>query len=257
MLVLKGILYQSGHIDFLFEENQWAFKRLTSAMKDGQENHIVVRPDIATLELHRSPNVSEEEARWLPQLEEFLNSAELVYLQKVEDRLRFRRAKHAVKKDQQLITLASQQEVDLFAKKFWKRIGRFYAVRRDGFRFDIAKLVTMRANEDSRPERFELATRVTTLEGMHWPLATFDATGSAVDTRLISWRREFEDGVYARYLDEAVQIQLVLTQVKTPIVFLHEFRRDFDNYGFEFSEDVVRPLMDRAIRRMKKAKAQS
>ena len=257
MLVLKGILYQSGNIDFLAEDNEWAFKRLASGLKAGQENQIVVRPEIASLILQRSPTVPPEEGEWLPDLEAFLNSADLVHLQKVEDRLRFRRANMEAKKDHHLIALANQGEVDAFAEKYWQRVNCFYAMRRDGFRFDLTKVLTMREKEAMRSDRIEIATRITKREGSDWPLITFDATGSSIDTRVITWRRDSEDGENARFFIDGVQVRFAVNLVKAPIIFSQEYRREFHNCGFVFAEEQVRPMMERAIRRKKKMKAQS
>ena len=144
MVTLKGIAYRSGNIEFGREENEWAFARIDSELKSGQEDRIRLNPALAPVELRTCSDQEEHQLPWLESFQRTIQAAEAIYLQKHEGYLRFRRAIHPAGKNRRYITLSGQEEVDAFAREYWREIKYFFATRRDIVRCDICTLITLK-----------------------------------------------------------------------------------------------------------------
>src|SRR5207344_1445884 len=115
---------------------------------------------------------------WLEETRLLLQTAGFVYLQRSDDVLRFRQAVHHLTKDQTLVTLGSQAEIQHYASEHWGKLSHFYAARRDGFRFDIEKVVARDKDQALTFDRLEIQSRLGTNPGSGVTNVTFDATGS-------------------------------------------------------------------------------
>jgi hypothetical protein len=253
MANLLGFAHQSGTIVFGKRENPWAFRRMDDEMKSGQENRIKFDPSIAPVVIEPSPNCKLTDLPWLDQARLLLQSAETVYLQRSDDVLRFRQAVHHVTRDQTLITLGSTAELQHFSAERWVKLSHFYATRRDGFRFDIEKIVARDKDQDQAFERFEVQCRLVVNPESGVTTVTFDATGSNAHLDLISWRSSVADGQVGRFAPTNGRMCLTLGNFKQPFSFCEEYHDDFKSRWYVFGPAVVKAL----IEKLKKKRATS
>ncbi len=244
---LKGILYSSGNIDFPHNQNQWAFTRMQS-MRSDQEKRIVLNPEIAPLELSRSPGVDEESTSWLDRLQEILNTATEVNLLRRHDTLRLRKAMHTIDDQQQIFTLVSQDAFNEFCTECWNCIAYFYASRHDGFRFDLVTLITMKDDEPDRENQMDLVTRVVDIPDQDLPSVTFDATGPHAHVNVVDWRGTVSEGESGRFKMDDTRIRILMPQARRPLTFLHERRDEFHNHAWHFSGEKLERQLKRSLR---------
>ncbi len=257
MVSLKGIVYQSGHIDFPREENAWAFKRMEAEMKRGQENRVVVKPELAPIELERSENVAAAEVPWITRVESLLNTADRVYFQRKEAALRFRQAIHEINQNCRLVTVGAEVGIDEFASQHWNRIAYFFALRHDGFRFDLGTLITLKDSAADKSNRMELFARLVDVEDNANPQVTFDATGSNAHVELVEWRKSVKEGETGRFLLPETQIELKFSQARQPLTFYHEFREDRQNHAYMFNGEKLETRLKRVLNRPRAVPDQS
>lgn len=247
MTALKGVLYQSGNLDFPRSLNEWAFRRMQDLRSD-QEKRIVMSPEVAPIELSRSPELDEEETRWLEPICELINASDKVNLQRRESTLRVRKAVCQLTDTLSIVTLVSQEAMQEFADEHWKRIAYFYAYRHDNFQFDFVKLISLKNGEEDRARKLELSPRVVPTENEYIPSLTFDATGSTAAVDIVEWRGSVKENATGRFNNPDIQVHLTL-QSKRPVVFLYEERPEFKNHAYLFSGEQVEKHLKRALRK--------
>ena len=248
MATLKGIAYRSGNIEFGREENEWAFARIDSEMKSGQEDRIRLNPALAPVELRTYSDSDEHQLPWLEHFQRTIQSADSIYLQKHEGYLRFRKAIHPAGKDRRFITLSGQEEVDAFAREFWQKIRYFFATRRDIVHCNISRLVTWKPSDtrDTRP--LELNARLEVIEGQE-PFVTFDASGSNTVVEIVEWRSTVKEGERGRFFPDEHHVELMVNQVQQPFTFLEEVREEFGNFCYSFADEKLRKSFDLLVRK--------
>lgn len=248
MVTLKGIAYRSGNIEFGRQENEWAFARIDSELRSGQEDRIRLNPSLAPVELRTFSNQPEHQIPWLANFQRTIQSAEAIYLQKHEGYLRFRRAIHPAGKNRRYITLSGQEEVDSFAREFWRNIRYFFATRRDIVRCDISRLITRKPAlaYDTRPLEVKARLEVGTSGE---PLVTFDASGGNTVVQLVEWRSTVKEGEKGKFLPEEHHIELSVNQVCQPFTFLEELREDFGNYSYSFADMKLKKSFEILVRK--------
>ncbi len=251
MTSLKGILYPSGNIDFPRNLNEWAFARMQNLRSD-QEKRIVMHPELAPIELSRSPEL-QEEANWLESMQDIVNASTTVNLARREAALRLRQAVYDISEDLKIVTLATQEAIDEFAAAHWKRISYFYAARHDGFRFDLGTLISMKQDEPHREKAMELVTRVVEQSTGQVPSLTFDATGSHADVNIVDWRGTVAEGETGRFKLDDTEVRISVPQARMPMTFLFERRPEFNNYAYIFAGDKLERQLKRAFRRAEQA----
>ncbi|MGI9515827.1 MAG: hypothetical protein ACR2NP_02165 [Pirellulaceae bacterium] len=251
MTSLKGVLYPSGNIDFPRDLNEWAFGRMQNLRSD-QEKRIVMHPEVAPIELSRSPEL-QEEANWLESMQEIVNACTTVNLARRESALRLRQAVCDINDDLKLVTLATQEAIDEFANAHWKRIAYFYATRHDGFRFDLGTMISMKQGEPGREEQMELVTRIVEQPESRVPSLTFDATGSHANVNIVDWRKSVAEGDSGRFKLDDTEVHISVPQARMPMTFLYEHRREFNNHAYIFSGEKLERELRRAFRRATKA----
>ncbi len=248
MIKLQGIAYHSGHIEFSREENQWAFEKIDSEMKSGQERRIRFDPAIAPVEI-RASEMDEGNLPWLEQTQLTLQTADSIYLQKHRGFLRFRQAIHNVGTNQKFITLGGQEEVNNFAAEHWSKLRYFFAVRRDIVKFDMVRLITWKPSDMRETRTLELITRLDANIDEVVPRITFDCSGSKSDVEIVEWRSGVKEGEKGKFFPEERHIQMVLTQAHQPFTFLQEFREEFDNYSYTFADEQLTKKLNRVIKK--------
>jgi hypothetical protein len=248
MSVLKGILYPSGNVDFPRSENEWAFARL-KRLRSHQENRIIMHPEVVPIELSRSPELDPAESPWLDELAEVINACSTVNLQLRESALRLRKAVCDIDQLAKLVVLASQEAVDDFASRQWRRIAYFYAKRHDVFRFDMATMISVKDGEPPRQGRMELLARVVHVPDDRVPRVTFDATGPHADVHIVEWRGHVPEGETGLFNDPDLEIRLSVSQVRQPLVFLYERRPEFRNHAYTFFGEKLDKPLRRALKR--------
>ena len=248
MVTLKGIAYRSGNVEFGRQENEWAFARIDSELKSGQEDRIRLNPALAPVELRTCSNQPEHQLPWLASFQRTIQSAEAIYLQKHEGYLRFRRAIHPAGKNRRYITLSGQEEVDAFAREFWRKIRYFFATRRDIVRCDISRLITMKPAfpDETRPLEVKARLEVGSPDEPH---VTFDASGGNTVVQLVEWRSTVKEGEKGRFYPEEHHIELTVNQVHQPFTFLEELREDFGNYSYSFADKSLRKSFEVLVRK--------
>lgn len=254
MTTLKGILYQSGNLDFPRSQNEWAFSRMDELRSD-QEKRIVMNPEVAPIELTRSPELEEEETSWLEGISEIINACNTVNLQLRESALRLRKAVCDISETMKLVVLVSQEAIDEFAQAHWQRIAYFYAYRHDGFRFDLGTMISMKEHETTRRGSVELATRVVNVEDEKIPTVTFDATGSHADVNIVEWRGDVKEDESGLFKKDDLQVRITVPQARQPIVFLYENRTEFKNHAYIFTGEKMTKQLRRALKRAKRRAA--
>jgi hypothetical protein len=248
MVTLKGIAYRSGNIEFGREENKWAFARIDSELRSGQEDRIRLNPALAPVELRTFSNQAEHQLPWLASFQRTIQSAESIYLQKHDGYLRFRKAIHQAGNNRRYITLSGQEEVDAFAREFWQRIRYFFATRRDIVRCDISRLITMKPTLECETRPLEVKARLE-IGPTNEPVVTFDASGGNAVVQLVDWRSTVKEGEKGRFFPEEHHIELTVNQVHQPFTFLEEMREDFGNYSYSFADKTLRKSFDLLVRK--------
>ncbi len=239
MTKLIGHAFQSGTITFGRRQNAWAFRRLDAELKSGQENRIVFNPALAPVIIEPSPNTTEEELPWLESVRSMLALASVVYVERRDDLLRFRQAIHNVGQHERIITLGTAAEVNHFAETNWHKLSHFYATRREGFRFDLEKLVAKDKDQNRSFDVIELSARLGANPDTSDMQLTFDATGANTHNDLILWRKTVEDGQCGRFCNEALRVALSVTNFKQPVSFCEEYHPDFKSRWFLFDQKTL------------------
>ncbi len=253
MANLIGFAHQSGTIVFARRENPWAFRRLDDELKTGQENRIKFDPSLAPVVIEPSPKCNVKEMPWLEEIQMLLQTAGFVYLQRSDDLLRFRQAVHQVSEGHKLITLGTQAEVQHFATENWTKLSHFYAAKRDGFRFDIEKIVARDKEQQQEYERLELQCRLSTNPVNGITTVTFDATGSHAPLDLVNWRSTVANGEVGRFVPTNSRISLTLGNFKHPFTFCEEYHNDFKSRWFLFGPTIIKSWIDRVKKKKSSA----
>jgi hypothetical protein len=249
MANLIGFAHQSGTIVFGRRENPWAFRRMDDEMRTEQQNRVKFDPSLAPVVIEPSPNCDVGELPWLDDVRRLLESAQFVFLQRNEDLLRFRRAVHQIDPQKLLITLGTQTELEHFAAEHWTKLSHFYASRRDGFRFDIEKVVARDKDQQQPFEPLEIHGRLGAHPESGEMMVTFDATGSNAPLDVISWRSTVADGESGRFAPANARISLSISNFKQPYTFCQEYHDDFKSNWFLFDPTTVRSWTERANKR--------
>ncbi len=245
---LSGVLYQSGNIDFPKKQNEWAFSRLQN-LPEGQQKRIVMNPEVAPLELTRSPDVDAAETSWLERLMPVLNACNSVNLQLRETSLRLRKAIYDVDQETKLVVLISQEAIEEFCREHWQKIAYFYAYRHDGFCFDINTMISMKQGEKDREDSMELVTRVVETDGPTPSTMTFNATGSTAHMKIVDWRSAVKEGESGRFKVDETQVRIAFSQLTCPMVFLYEKRTEFRNHSYTFGGEKLEKQLKRMLRK--------
>ena len=250
MTALKGTAHSSGAIEFSRDENPWAFRRMDDKLKLSQEKRIVFRPEVAPIEIEPYRSISEADLPWLERTRQLLNTAETVYLARIDNTLRFRQAVHETGVNQKLVVLGSQEEVDAYAKEYWQKLTYFFAQRHMGYKFDITSM-TWRVNPEVPPrDKVELVGNLMSGGGDSLPHVTFDATGSTASAHIVGWRSTVKDGEIGKFTQEDAFIRLSMTNIRQPLVFCHDFRKTLNSHTFIF----IGEKLDERLRKMLKKK---
>jgi hypothetical protein len=246
---LIGYAFKNGRIDFLREENPWAFTRIDQGMKQSQRDRILVDPSQAPVEL-RSAAVNEVIPPWMEEAETLLKTADSIYLQFKNDVLRFRKAIHDAGKNQEFITLGNQEETDHFAQEHWSRVRYLYAYRRpNAFCFDVTTMITHKTNSKTDTQRLEMPARMDLTDPSGIPKITFDATGHAATVEIVEWRGTVKEGEVGRYAPENRHLEFTVHHVCQPFTFLVEDRREFRNHSYTFSCEKMRKKLERVVKK--------
>lgn len=248
---LKGVLYQSGNLDFPRSQNEWAFARMQNLRSD-QQKRIVMNPEVAPIELTRSDEVDPAESPWLDGISELINASDNVNLQLRSSTLRLRKAVCDVAENLKLVILVSQEAIDEFANAHWQRIAYFYAYRHDGFRFDLKTMISMKDNETERSNIMELVPRAVAVEDECVPTITFDATGSTANVNIVEWRGDVKEGASGLFKKDDLAVQFQIPQARQPLVFLYENRTEFKNHSYVFSGEKLTKALKRVLKRAKR-----
>ena len=244
MVNLHGIAYRSGHIEFSREENEWAFAKIDSELKSGQERRIRFNPALAPVEI-RPSETETEDLEWLEQTKRVLQTADSIYLQKHKGFLRFRQAIHNVNKTQKFITLGGQEEVNEFAEEHWSKLRYFFACRRDLVKFDMVRLITWKPSDQRETRTLELVARLDVVDGE--TRGTFDSSGSKTDMEIVQWRSNIKDGEKGKFFPDEHHIALTFNLAHQPFTFLKEYREEFENYSYSFSDEQLLKKFNRII----------
>lgn len=232
---LIGTIFQTGAIEFLEPDNEWAFRAIRATKGDPTAvPRVVFDPSKAAIELKRSPNLQGRDVKWLDRARLLLGTADKVFLKPDTGGLRFMQAVHDFGNHQQLITLGSQPDADDFAKKYWRRIKYFYAHRVDEFRFRLTKLVTFRDKDTPPHDRVELEARQVWPDGDPAPHVVFDATGAKAAVQIVEWRNDVKGKDSCRFDRDDMRVELRVMVNRQPLTFYHEYRGEFRNHAFEF-----------------------
>lgn len=246
---LIGHAHQVGTIVFERQDNPWAFKRLDSELKSGQENRIRFDPSIAPVLIEPAPNTDPASLPWLEDVQSMLQTASHIYLQRTEQLLRFRQAIYHVDQDKTLITIGSLGELQHFAAEHWSRVSHVYALRHDGFRFNIERAVTHDKDQGQSQDRMEILARLVfgpRDENLH---LTFDATGSNAHVELISWRNTVDEGTVGRFAPAGHRISLNFTSFSQPFTFCDEYHPEFKSHWYLFAPKTVKQWIQRLKRK--------
>jgi len=249
MISLKGIAYSSGAIEFTRAENPWAFQRMDVGLKSGQEKRIVFKPEVAPIEIAVSSNIAEKDIPWIERTRKLLLTADTVYLQRLEDKLRFRQAVHEVELNQNLITLGSQAEVEEYAAQHWQRLTYLFAFRHGGFRFDISNMVCREKESEQATERVEISARQVADNTDALPKVTFDATGSTANMHIVGWRSSVKEEESGKFALDGGYITLSVGNVKQPLTFCHDYRATLKSHTYIFEGEKMDLRLKRVLKR--------
>ena len=218
-------------------------------LKSGQEKRIVFKPEIAPIEIAVSSNITEKDLPWLERTRKLLLTADTVYLQRMEDKLRFRQAVHEVEVNQKLITLGSQAEVEEFAQQHWRRLTYLFASRHGGFHFDISNMVCREPEAELATERVEIAARLVADETDALPKVTFEATGSTANMHIVGWRSSVKEGESGKFALPEAFISVSVSNVKQPLTFCHDYRATLKSHTFIFEGEKMDLRLKRVLKR--------
>ena len=218
-------------------------------MKSGQEKRIVFKPEVAPIEIAVSPNITEKDIPWIERVRKLLLTADTIYLQRLEDKLRFRQAVHEVELNQHLITLGSQAEVEDYAAQHWRRLTYLFAYRHGGFRFDISNMVCREKDAEQATERVEIAARQVADESAALPKLTFDATGSTASMHIVNWRSSVKEEETGKFELENGYISLSVSNVKQPVTFCHDYRATLKSHTYIFEGEKMDLRLKRVLKR--------
>ncbi len=246
---LVGTVYSSGVIEFLRENNLWAFRAIKAGMKTAS-GRVVLDPKKAPIELELTEKLDASEIPWLERLRLLLGTADRVYLRPGDQALRFLQSTHELPKGQKVITLGDQSAVDDYANENWHNLRYFYAKRCDGFRFDIKKIFSHRDQSARKSRNIEIETRLARTEEETITHIMFDATGSSAHNDIIEWRGTIGEGDTGRFMPEDSQILLNITQVRQPLTFWYEYRDEFKSHAYEFEGDGLSAAMRRLEKKL-------
>ena len=253
---LRGKVFQSGVVEFLESENEWAFKAMRSGkMEPG--GRVVLDPAKAPIQLAISEKATPDKVPWFGRLQKLLDSADRIYLKPVGDTMRFQQSVHRLEEHVSVRTLAGQDDVDRFAATYWQKLKYFYATKVDNIRFDLKKIVTHRITMTDRTERIELATRMFSEQDEDISHVTFDATGSGAPNDIIDWRGTVKEGETGRFAPANAHCRLSLSLVRRPLTFVHEYRQEFKCHAYEFEGDQMNQCMRKIEKRMASRAQQS
>ena len=238
MKSLKGIVYQSGIIEFLETENQWAFKAIRKGVQAG-EGRVVIDPAKVPLELRVSEKSSPGNIPWLERIKMLVDTADRVYLKPVDNTVRCQQIVHRINSSTSLRTLVTQEDVDAFALSNWQKLKYFYATKNDNIRFYLKKMVTHRKNLTARTERIELATKMFSNDDEDISHVSFDATGSAAPLEIIDWRGTVREKETGRFSPNNAHCRLSIALVRRPLTFVHEYREEFKCHAYEFEGEQI------------------
>lgn len=248
---LIGYAHTAGTIVFHRQDNPWAFRRLDDELKTGQENRIKFDPTLAPVVLKPSPNTSEDQLPWMAATQRLLQSASFVYLQRTEEMLRFRQAVHHLGQHQSLVTVGSQAELQHFSAEQWMRVSHIYALRHDGFRFDIERAAVHDKDLVATTpfEKIEIIGRLGESASTGQTHLTFDATGSVAHVELIAWRNSVADQELGRFAPPNHRIALSIGNFHQPYTFCEEYHPEFKSRWFLFSPKTIAKWMSRIKQR--------
>ncbi len=246
---LKGILYPSHHIEFPRELNPWAFQRMDAEMDKSKSNRVVMKPEVAPIELEPSSSIEPKDAMWLERTTNLLNTSDNVFLERKDQALRLRRAVHEINKHCQLITLAAQEDIDEFAAEFWSKVSFFYATRHDSFQFSLGTLISLKHGERERERTLELQTHQVANESGDPPQLIFNATGSSASVDIVEWRSSVPEGESGRFLLPDCQVAVLVTMAKQPMTFCHEYRDEYKNHAYIFEGEKLESRLARMLKR--------
>ena len=243
MSLLKGIVYASGHIEFMQQENPWVFKAIEGRQSE-PPRRIAIDPQLTAIELRITEKIENTEVPWLDRVQMLLDTADKVYLRPGNNVLRFQQAVHDLPRGEKLTTLGDQRVVTAYAEKYWSEIKYFYAKRQDDFRFDLRRMFSHRDDAKKKPSRnIELDTRFVRGEDESISHIVFDATGSNAPGDLIDWRTTVPTGEMGRFTPEDTRVILQIGQVRQPMTFWHHYREEFHNHAYEFEGDRIEAAM--------------
>lgn len=246
MLNLVGFAYQSGTIEFGQTENPWAFRRMADELKSGQENRIRFDPALAPVVIQPSPNVDAKQLPWLADVQQVLQSASTVYLQRTENALRFRQAIHQLTPHKQIVTIGSLSELQHYANTHLHRIHSLYAFRHDVFQFDIEKAIVRDRDLQRECTHFELSCRIKPRLSDGVACLGFDATGANSQGDLISWRTTVEDHTIGKFSPAEDRIKLLFTNYQHPFTFCVEYHPETKCCWYLFAPQIVQQWLERS-----------
>ncbi len=254
---LIGTIFQTGAIEFLEPDNEWAFRAIRATKGDpATVPRVVFDPSKAAIELKLSPNLQGREVKWLERARLLLGTADKVFLKPDSGGLRFMQSVHDFGNHQQLITLGSQVDADDFATRYWRRLKYFYTQRVDEFRFRLTKLVTYRDKDTPPHDRVELEARQVWPDGDAAPHVVFDATGAKAPVQIVEWRNEVKGKDKSRFDREDMRVELRVMLSRQPLTFFHEYRGEFHNHAFEFEGDKLERMVRKLPARAEKLQAE-
>ena len=255
MKPIVGTVFQTGRIDFSREDNGWVFDMIDNGLKDNQRDRIRFDPSQAPIELKSAPINEDGEPEWMAGIERTLQTADSIYLQFRKGILRFRLAIHQATKEQQFVTLGTQEEVDLFCGQHWQNVRYFYALRRDAFQFVVNTMITHKSSSTPPAENVAIAGRVDYLTDTTRPMVVFDSTGSSAPVEIVEWRSKVREGEVGRFDPANTKILFNLRAATRPMTLLHEDRAEFKNHAYTFGGDKMWARFNRLVTKRLKQRA--
>ncbi len=246
MLNLVGFAYQSGTIEFGQNENPWAFRRMADELKSGQENRIRFDPALAPVLIQPSPNIHEKQLPWLADVQQVLQSASTVYLQRTATALRFRQAIHQLTPHKQIVTIGSLAELQHYANTHLHRIHSLYALRHDVFQFDIEKAIVRDRDLTQECSSFDLTCRIKPRLSDGAACLGFDATGANSQGDLITWRATVENHSVGKFSPAEDRIKLLFTNYQNPFTFCVEYHPETKCCWYLFAPQIVQQWLERS-----------
>ncbi|MEM7456787.1 MAG: hypothetical protein AAF456_20760 [Planctomycetota bacterium] len=257
-MILKGVAWPSGHVEFSRKENDWAFSRIKDGMTEGQKNSIRVNPSVATFEIAAAHQDAEDsDVPWMESLDRLLKTADRVYLEFHGDYLRFRRSVHELNKHRRFITLGSQAAVNDFFQRSLGMVKYFYAHRSDPTFFEVESAVDFgRKSKSAETRPIELPARMKVVEDS--PVIVFSASGANAPMEIVEWRSNVKVGDRGRFNRDGSHVALAINQVSRPWTIYREFRDEFNNNSYTFTPDKFQGKLDKLVeKRLKELESRS